>query len=146
MKLQERSCGDLTQGGPARLAPYGVEHPRHFGGVDGLRDRQSEYRDNRWIAYLADLATGVLAILALLTVRIRPLFWLCVAAFNLLGTVDLVRDYYHAIHTGLPALAGQLGAAYAIPVLYVPALMITHVAALYLADASSTHNRSDARR
>ena len=79
-----------------------------------------------------DLATGVLAMLALLTVRIRPLFWLFVAAFNLVGTVDLVRDYYHAIHAGLPALAGQLGAAYAIPVLYVPALMITHVAALYL--------------
>ena len=30
-----------------------------------------------------DLATGVLAILALLTVRIRPLFWLFVVAFNL---------------------------------------------------------------
>lgn len=79
-----------------------------------------------------DLATGVLAMLALLTVRIRPLFWLFVVAFNVVGTVDLVRDYYHAIHAGIPALAGQLGAAYAIPVLYVPALMITHVAALYL--------------
>ena len=79
-----------------------------------------------------DLATGVLAMLALLTVRIRPLFWLFVVAFNLVGSVDLVRDYYHAIHAGLPALAGQLGAAYAIPILYVPALMITHVAAFYL--------------
>jgi hypothetical protein len=29
-------------------------------------------------------------------------------------------------------MAGQLGAAYAIPVVYVPALMITHVAAFYL--------------
>jgi hypothetical protein len=79
-----------------------------------------------------DLATGVLAMLALLTVRIRPLFWLFVVAFNLVGAVDLVRNYYDAIHTGLPAVAGQLGAAYAIPVLYVPALMITHVAAFYL--------------
>jgi hypothetical protein len=79
-----------------------------------------------------DLATGVLAMLALLTAWNRPLFWLFVVAFNLVGTVDLVRDYYHAIHAGLPALAGQLGAAYAIPVLYVPALMITHVAAFYL--------------
>ena len=32
-----------------------------------------------------DLATGVLAMLALLTVRIRPLFWLFVVAFNLVG-------------------------------------------------------------
>ena len=79
-----------------------------------------------------DLATGVLAMLALLTVRIRPLFWLFVVGFNLVGTADLILDYYHAIHAGLPALAGQLGAAYAIPVIYVPALMITHVAAFYL--------------
>ena len=79
-----------------------------------------------------DFATGVLAILALLTVRIRPLFWLFVVAFNLVGAVDLLLDYYHATRVGLPALAGQLGAAYAIPILYVPLLMITHVAAFYL--------------
>jgi uncharacterized membrane protein len=79
-----------------------------------------------------DLATGLLAILALLTVRIRPLFWLFVAAFNLVGVVDLILDYYHAIQVGLPALAGQLGAAYAIPIIYVPVLMITHVVAFYL--------------
>jgi hypothetical protein len=48
------------------------------------------------------------------------------------GTGDLILDYYHAIHLGLPALAGQLGATYAIPVVYVPVLMITHVAAFYL--------------
>jgi hypothetical protein len=70
--------------------------------------------------------------LALLAVRIRPLFWLFVVAFNLVGMVDLILDYYHAIRTGVPAMAGQLGAAYAIPVLYVPLLMITQVAAFYL--------------
>jgi hypothetical protein len=79
-----------------------------------------------------DLATGVLAILALLTVRIRPLFWLLVAAFNLVGVVDLILDYYHATQVGLPQLAGQLGATYAIPIIYVPVLMITHVVAFYL--------------
>jgi hypothetical protein len=79
-----------------------------------------------------DLATGVLAILALLTVGMRPLFWLFVVAFNLVGIVDLILDYYHAIRVGLPAMAGQLGATYAIPILYVPVLMITHVVALYL--------------
>jgi hypothetical protein len=79
-----------------------------------------------------DLATGVLAMLALLTARIRPLFWLFVVAFNLVGTTDLIFDYYHAIQAGLPALAGQLGAAYAIPIIYVPLLMITHCAAFYL--------------
>jgi hypothetical protein len=79
-----------------------------------------------------DLATGMLAILALLTVRIRPLFWLFVAAFNLVGVVDLILDYYHATQVGLPALAGQLGATYVIPIIYVPLLMITHVVAFYL--------------
>jgi hypothetical protein len=78
-----------------------------------------------------DLATGVLAMLALLTARIRPLFWLFVVAFNLVGTADLVFDYYHAVRVGLPAMAGQLGPAYAIPIIYVPILMITHVVALY---------------
>jgi hypothetical protein len=82
-------------------------------------------------AAYADFATGVLALLALLTVRVRPLFWFFVVAFNLVGIVDLLLDYDHAIRLGLPALAGQLGAAYAIPILYVPVLMITHVLALY---------------
>jgi hypothetical protein len=83
-------------------------------------------------AAYADLATGVLAMLALLTVRIRPLFWMLVVAFNLVGVTDLILDYYHATQAGLPALAGELGAAYAIPIIYVPVLMITHVVAFYL--------------
>jgi hypothetical protein len=48
------------------------------------------------------------------------------------GVIDLILDYYHAVRVGLPALAGQLGATYAIPIIYVPVLMITHVAAFYL--------------
>jgi len=82
-------------------------------------------------AAYGDFATGLLAMLALLTVRIRPVFWLFVGAFNIVGFTDLVLDYYHAIQVGLPARAGELGAAYAIPIIYVPLLMITHVAALY---------------
>ena len=83
-------------------------------------------------AAYGDLATAVLAILALLTVGVRPLFWLFVVAFNLAGTADLLLNYYHAVHANLPAVAGELGAAYAIPIIYVPALMITHVAAFYM--------------
>ncbi len=82
-------------------------------------------------AAYGDFAAGLLAILALLTVRIRPLFWSFVVAFNLVGTVDILVDYYHAIRIGLPAVAGQLGAAYWIPILYVPMLMFTHLLALY---------------
>jgi hypothetical protein len=77
------------------------------------------------------LLPGVLAIVALLTVRIRPLFWLFVVAFNLVGLVDLILDYYHATQVGLPALAGQLGAAHVTPIMYVPVLIITHIVAFY---------------
>ncbi len=83
-------------------------------------------------AAYGDFAAGLLAMLALLTIRIRPVFWLFVVAFNLVGMTDLILDYYHAIQAGLPARAGELGAAYAIPIIYVPLLMITHVFAFYL--------------
>jgi hypothetical protein len=83
-------------------------------------------------AAYGDFATGVLAMLALLTARTRPLFWLFVVAFNVVGATDLILDYYHAIQSDLPARAGELGATYAIPIIYVPALMITHVCAFYL--------------
>jgi hypothetical protein len=83
-------------------------------------------------AAYGDFATGVLAMLALLAVRIRPLFWAFVVAFNLVGAADITLDYYHAIQLNLPALAGELGATYAIPIIYVPLLMITHCVAFYL--------------
>jgi hypothetical protein len=82
-------------------------------------------------AAYGDFATGLLALLALLAVRIRPLFWALVVAFNVVGASDILVDYYHASRANLPAMAGELGSTYAIPVLYVPLLMITHVVALY---------------
>ena len=78
-----------------------------------------------------DFATGVLALLALLTARKRSLFWPFVAAFNLVGATDILVDYYHAVRFGLATVAGQLGATYAIPIIYVPMLLITHAVALY---------------
>ena len=83
-------------------------------------------------AAYGDFATGVLAMLELLTARIRPLFWTFVVTFNLVGAIDLVVDYYNATRLGLPAMAGQLGTTYAIPIIYVPLLMITHITAFYL--------------
>jgi hypothetical protein len=88
-------------------------------------------------AAYGDFATGILALCALIGATIgmristRPLFWFFVVAFNVVGTADILIDYYHAIHANLLSVAGQLGAAYAIPILYVPLLMITHVVALY---------------
>ena len=83
-------------------------------------------------AAYGDFATGLLAMLALLAFRMRPLFWLFVIAFNVVGTADILLDYIRGVQLGLPDQAGELGAAYAIPMLYVPLLLITHVAAFAL--------------
>jgi hypothetical protein len=83
-------------------------------------------------AAYGDLATALLAILALLAVRSRYLFWPLVWAFNIVGLVDLVMDTAIAVRVNLPSVAGQLGAGYAIPMLYVPALFITHILAFRL--------------
>jgi len=94
-----------------------------------------------------DFATGVLALLALLSARRRPWFWLFVVAFNAVGATDILVDYYHAIRLGLPFVAGQLGATYVIPILYVPMLMITHAIAFYwLARPLSATNQAFARK
>src|ERR1700761_1125748 len=83
-------------------------------------------------AAYGDFATGLLAILALLAVRVRWLFWPLVWAFNLVGLADLVIDTALAIRLNLPSMAGQLGASYAILMLYVPALFWTHLVAFRL--------------
>jgi hypothetical protein len=83
-------------------------------------------------AAYVDFATGIVAMLALVSVRIRLMFLLFVVAFNLVGASDLLLNYYHAIQLDLPAMAGEFGAVYAIPVIYVPLLMITHITAFYL--------------
>ena len=93
------------------------------------------------VAAYGDFATGLLAMLALLTVRTRPLFWLLVVAFNVADATDILIDYYHSVQLDLPTLSGQLAATYWIPILYVPILMITHVAAFYLlARAKAAHS------
>ncbi|TPK91757.1 MULTISPECIES: hypothetical protein [unclassified Mesorhizobium] len=93
-------------------------------------------------AAYGDLATGLLAMLALAAVARPAIFWPLVVAFNLVGVADLVGDYYHGTVLDLADHAGQLGATYAIPILYVPLLMITHVAAFYLLARSRRRQRA----
>jgi hypothetical protein len=83
-------------------------------------------------AAYGDLATALLAILALLTVRVNFLFWPLVWAFNLVGLADLLMNTANAVRLDLPSVAGQLGASYAIVILYVPALFLMHCLALWL--------------
>lgn len=83
-------------------------------------------------AAYGDFATGLLAILALLAIRKRPLFWLSVFAYNVVGAVDILVDYYHGVVLNLPLRAGELGSTYGIVIIYVPVLMITHGISFYL--------------
>ncbi len=74
-------------------------------------------------AAYGDVIAAVLALLALLALPGEAgvaIAWI----FNLWGSVDLLNAFYQANAAGL--LAGQLGAGYFIPTLFVPLLLITH--------------------
>jgi hypothetical protein len=68
----------------------------------------------------------IAAILAVISLLLLPSAAGVAAAwiFNLWGTADLFNAFYQANHAGL--LAGQLGAAFFLPTLVVPLLLITH--------------------
>ena len=75
-------------------------------------------------AAYGDLLAAVLALIALLALRLRwavaiPLVWI----FNIEGTLDLLN----AVARGLLYTDdGQLGATYFIPAIVVPALLVSH--------------------
>ena len=74
-------------------------------------------------AAYGDFAAAVLALLALISLPSAAgvvIAWI----FNLWGAADLFNAFYQANHAG--ATAGQFGAAYFIPALLVPLLLITH--------------------
>ena len=77
-------------------------------------------------AAYGDLLTALLALAALIALRQKagvtvPLLWL----FNLVGTLDLLYAFFQGFsHDVVPS--GQLGAAYFIPTIIVPALFVTH--------------------
>jgi hypothetical protein len=77
-------------------------------------------------AHSAAYGDVIAAILALLSLLLLPsaagvaVAWI----FSLWGLADLLNSFYQGPHAGL--LAGQLGAAFFIPTLVVPLLLITH--------------------
>jgi hypothetical protein len=107
---------------------------RFFGLVFLLPGVTGDHLPGDFAAFAAygDFATGLLAIMALLSFKVRPLFFAFIVAFNLVGVIDLLGDYTLATLANLPAQAGEFGSTYAIPIIYVPLLTITHVAAFYL--------------
>jgi|SRR5215469_81166 len=74
-------------------------------------------------AAYGDIIAAALALLSLLSLpRGAGIFaaWIV----NLWGLADILNSFYQANHAGL--LAGQLGAAFFLPTLIVPLLLITH--------------------
>jgi len=74
-------------------------------------------------AAYGDIAAAILALLSLLLLPSAAgvaAAWI----FNLWGFADILNAFYQANHAGL--LAGQLGAAFFLPTLVVPLLLITH--------------------
>jgi hypothetical protein len=75
-------------------------------------------------AAYGDVLAAVLALLALAALRSGlgiGLVWV----FNVVGTLDLLHAYYQG-RLGVGVEPGQLGAAYFIPTVVVPLLLITH--------------------
>jgi len=97
-----------------------------------------------WPAAYGDLIAAVLALLALAGLQSKlgiPLVWV----FNLWGSADLLYAFYQGNSVGL--VPGQLAAAYFIPTVVVPLLLITHglVFRLLLQDGGAATSRDSQR-
>jgi hypothetical protein len=77
-------------------------------------------------AAYGDLFTAILALLAFVTIRNSlgiALAWIG----NVLGTIDLLYAFYNGNRTPLGVNPGLQGAAFYIPTVLVPLLLVTHV-------------------
>jgi hypothetical protein len=120
-----RSGGDpvptpATAAPVARLPIRGIGLSRPWGGRAGLADWVRTPRG------LWDLATSILALLALAALGHRPGI-LLVWVFNVVGTVDLLNAFYQGNRLGVGRAPGLQGAAYFIPTVLVLLLLVTHV-------------------
>ena len=117
-----------TQSRSDALRPILMFHSFRFVGlaflVPGVVSPDLPLAFARPAAY-GDLATAVLALLALAALRNR-LGTVLVWAFNILGTADLLNAFYEGNSTNLALVPGLQGAAFFLPTLVVPLLLITH--------------------
>lgn len=118
--------------GPVALRPILILHSFRFIGlaflVPGvvLPELPSSFAH---AAAYGDIVAATLALLSL-AAPAGGLSSALVWVFNLWGTADLLNAFFQAARSGL--LPGQLGAAYFIPTLLVPLMLITHVVAFLL--------------
>lgn len=108
------------------LQPLLILHSFRFIGLGMLIPGVVSPELPRAFAHSAAYGDVIAAILALLSLLLLPstagvgVAWI----FNVWGLADLVNAFYQASHAGM--LAGQLGAAYFLPTVIVPLLLITH--------------------
>lgn len=108
------------------LRPLLVAHSFRFVGLAFLVPGVVSPQIPQAFAQLAGFGDIIAAALALLSLALLPrpagvaVAWI----FNIWGTVDLVGAFYQARTAGLDP--GQLGAAFFIPTVLVPPLLITH--------------------
>jgi hypothetical protein len=92
-----------------------------------------------------DVGAAILALLSIAALTQRwsfanPLVWF----FNVWGSVDLLYAYYQGVTLGLDP--GTLGAAYYIPTVFVPALLVTHGLVFWLLVNPATLDRRSNRK
>ena len=76
-------------------------------------------------AAYGDLSTSMLALLAIATLGSRA-GTIIVWVFNCVGTVDLLNAFYQGDRLGVGITPGLQGAAYFVPTVLVPLLLVTH--------------------
>jgi len=114
---------------PEALRPLLLLHAFRYAGsaflVPGVVSPDLPDAFARPAAY-GDLATSLLALFGVATLGSRlgtSIIWV----FNIVGTVDLVNAFYQADRLGVGNAPGLQGAAYFIPTVLVPLLLVTHV-------------------
>jgi hypothetical protein len=110
----------------AALRPLLMLHSFRFGGlaflIPGVVSPELPAAFAQSAAY-GDVVAAVLALLALVSLPGKlgiAIAWV----MNVWGSIDLLRAFYEGNQVGL--MAGQLGAGYFIPTVFVPLLLITH--------------------
>ena len=111
----------------AALIPFLLLHSSRYLGLAFLIPGvTSEVLDPRFAtpAAYGDLLAGILALIAIMALRLRwtiaiPLVWV----FNLVGVLDLLNALFQGVRY-IPS--GHFGATYFIPAIIVPALLVTH--------------------
>jgi len=77
-------------------------------------------------AAYGDLVAAILAVLATLALQARASWAIAIVwVFNVWGALDLLNAIYNG-QIGVRIAPGSLGAAFYIPTVIVPALLITH--------------------